>query len=44
MLSSENSSEESVIIDQPEEKGEANLEILIKIRSELKSILEDISS
>lgn len=44
MLSSENSSEEPVIIDQSEEKGEANLEILIKIRSELKSILEDISS
>ncbi|MBC8346723.1 MAG: MerR family transcriptional regulator [Candidatus Marinimicrobia bacterium] len=44
MLSEERGSEIDNLTDQTEPKGEVNLEILIKIRSELKSLLEDVNT
>jgi len=44
MLSNENTPESKTIEEQPKQTGEANVEILIKIRSELKSLLENINS
>ena len=44
MLSEERGSEIDNLTDQTESKGEVNLEILIKIRSELKSLLEDVNT
>ncbi len=44
MLSNENTPESKTIEEQPKQTGEANVEILIKIKSELKSLLENINS
>jgi DNA-binding transcriptional MerR regulator len=44
MLSNENTPESKSIEEKPQHTGEANVEILIKIRGELKSLLENINS
>ena len=44
MLSNETTPESKTIEEQPQQTGEANVEILIKIKSELKSLLENINS
>ena len=44
MLSNVNTPESKTLEEEPQQTGEANVEILIKIRSELKSLLENINS